>query len=205
MRIAPALLLLALASARAHADDNAPVAQPMKAIDTVDSLCPAVRGDLDAKLPCKKMGKAKLDSGATAEGMSVSDAGAITHYAVVITDGDKMFVSQPLEVTLGDCAMMKCMIVDKATPKLHAVRKGALVVLEVAVTWHMQHTDPESGKRSNDRAKHDVYVIACGKSGDGPPTCVQRQAGDTQRSCTGSVDADGNLVTTCDDSEYLGL
>ena len=204
MRIVLAILLLALSSPLAHADDDAPVAQPTKPIDTADALCPAVRGDLDAKLPCKKSGHAKLATGATAEGISVTDQG-VAHYAVLITDGDRMFVSQPLEVALGDCAMMKCMIVDKVTPKLHAVRKGELVVLELAVTEHMQHTDPNTGKHSNDRPRHNVYVIACGKNGDGPPACVQRQAGDTQRSCTGSVDSDGNLVTTCDDSEYLGL
>jgi hypothetical protein len=205
MRIAPVMIFLALASARAYADDEAPVAQPTKQIDTADSLCPAVRGDLDAKLPCKRFGKAKL-GGATVEGVSVTDPSSVTHYAILITDGDKMSVSQPVEVMLGDCAMMKCLVVDKTTPKLHAVRKGALVVLEVAVTEHMRHTDPETGKQRNDPPRHNVYVIACSKSEAGPPTCLARQVGDeTQRSCTGTVDADGNLVTTCEDSEYLGL
>jgi len=203
MRIALAILLLALSSPLAHADDDAPVAQPMQPAASADEVCAAVRGDMDAKLPCKKIGSTKLD-GATLEGYAVTDPDNIAHFAVVMVVHEESFVSSFVQVELQDCAMMKCLLVDKTAPKLHAARSGALGVLEVAVTEHWRHTNPDNGKTSSDRPRHNLYVIACSKTDQGPPTCTVRQDGDmSQRSCTGSVDADGNLVTTCQETEAL--
>jgi hypothetical protein len=203
MRIAPVLILLALAAGRAHADDDAPVAQPMKPVANADEICASMRGSLDAKLPCKKISSTKL-AGATLEAYVVADQ-QTAQYATVMVVNEKSFVSPPLVIELGDCAMMKCLIVDKTTPRVHAVSQGALGVLELAVTLHWQHTNPDNGKVSNDKPRHNHYVIACSKGAD-VPSCITIQSGTmTDKSCTGSVDAGGELHTTCDETQYLSV
>ncbi len=195
-----AIVISILCAARAYADDDAPVAKPMTHVTDKDAACAALRKELDAKLECKAIAHAKL--GAAAADLYAVE-GDVTRYAVVITDGGASAMSEPLELVASDCGMMKCEILDAHAPKLRALHKGAMVVLEVVAKYH--HETHDSGVSKSTGRWQTYDAIACGKAASGAYTCVTRHRGGRDHSCTATLADDATLTSKCEDVETLTL
>src|SRR6185437_9463672 len=155
-----ALALVIAGAATARADDDAPIAKPMA---HVADACAPLRKDLDAKLACKPVAHAKLAGGATADLYAVNSD--VIRYAVVVTDGGASATSEPIELLGSDCGMMKCDVLDRQTPTLRALHKGAMVALELVAKYH--HETHDTGTPTIAGRWQTYDAILCGKSSSG--------------------------------------
>lgn len=200
MRLALLLLVLVPTVARAQSDD-APVPKPMTPVTNSDFVCGMLTKDLDPKLACKDVAHVKLADGATVDLWAVK--GDLVRYAVVVEGADhKHAVSAPVELTGQDCGMMKCDMLDGATPKLRTIQKGKIAVLELTAKFHHEVHEP---KMAVTERWQEVDYLACGPASGGALTCVARHFGGRGHSCKGKLADDGALSLSCDDLEQLSL
>jgi hypothetical protein len=198
MRIVLALLLVAPALAFADDTDNTRI--DMTALTAAPDACTTLRKDMDEKTACKPIAHAKLAGGATADLYAVAAKDIAWRYAVVVTAGDKVTMSPVIELDVADCGMMKCDLLDGATPKLHAIRDGKEVAVEVTGRFHHENTSPDvphAKPKTTDRWTTLDAVVCNGKQ------CFTRHRGMRDHACTGSIANDGAMTTHCDATDYI--
>jgi hypothetical protein len=116
-----------------------------------------------------RIGRVAMAGGAVAELYEVADGVGFAQWTIVIDDHGTVTRSPTLELVRSNCGMHKCVLGAARRPKLHTIRGGTAVEIELFTRFVFESTNPDTGRSRIGERWHDYDAIECTTD-----TCVTR-------------------------------